>query len=107
MKKHTRLIGVISILLVFGLSACVGNTGEQPAAPQENIQPTDTEAVIPTETNEPSQELTATTEKESSQPEETESEEKPTARVGLQATDPETVKLASGEIQLVEFFAFW
>jgi len=34
-------------------------------------------------------------------------ETKPTARAGLQATDPETVSLGSGDIQLVEFFAFW
>lgn len=34
-------------------------------------------------------------------------EAKPTARAGLQATDPETVSLGSGDIQLVEFFAFW
>jgi thiol-disulfide isomerase/thioredoxin len=32
---------------------------------------------------------------------------KPTPRAGLQATDPETVLLASGEIQIVEFFAYW
>jgi len=36
-----------------------------------------------------------------------ESTEKPTPRSGLVATDPSTVTLASGEIQLVEFFAFW
>ncbi len=36
-----------------------------------------------------------------------ESTEKPTPRAGLVATDPSTVSLASGEIQLVEFFAFW
>lgn len=31
----------------------------------------------------------------------------PTSRAGLEATDPETVTLASGDIQLIEFFAFW
>ena len=31
----------------------------------------------------------------------------PTARAGLESTNPDTVKLASGEIQLVELFAFW
>lgn len=34
-------------------------------------------------------------------------EPQPTPRAGLEATDPETVVLASGDIQLVEFFAFW
>jgi hypothetical protein len=31
----------------------------------------------------------------------------PTLRVGLEATDPGAVQLASGEPTLVEFFAFW
>ena len=31
----------------------------------------------------------------------------PPVKVGLEATDPSTVKLASGELQFVEFFAFW
>lgn len=34
-------------------------------------------------------------------------EPQPTPRAGLEATDPEKVMLASGDIQLVEFFAFW
>ncbi len=31
----------------------------------------------------------------------------PIAREDLESTNPETVKLASGDIQLVELFAFW
>ena len=31
----------------------------------------------------------------------------PWSRAPLEATDPRTVKLASGEVQLVEFFAYW
>lgn len=31
----------------------------------------------------------------------------PTIREGLHASDPELVNLASGKVQLVEFFAFW
>jgi len=31
----------------------------------------------------------------------------PTARADLESTNPKTVKLASGDIQLVELFAFW
>jgi len=31
----------------------------------------------------------------------------PTPRAGLESTDPATVHLASGDIQLIEFFAFW
>jgi hypothetical protein len=39
-----------------------------------------------------------------------ESESTPTRRLGsaeLHATDPSSVTLASGKVQLVEFFAFW
>ena len=31
----------------------------------------------------------------------------PTAQADLESTNPETVKLASGEIQFVELFEFW
>ncbi|MCI0521052.1 MAG: hypothetical protein L0Z70_12465 [Chloroflexi bacterium] len=30
-----------------------------------------------------------------------------TPRPGMEATDPATVNLASGEVQFIEFFAFW
>ena len=32
---------------------------------------------------------------------------KPTPRPDLHASDPSTISLASGQLQLVEFFAFW
>lgn len=31
----------------------------------------------------------------------------PPIKTGLEATDPSTVNLASGELQFIEFFAFW
>lgn len=31
----------------------------------------------------------------------------PTVRTGLESTNPDTVKIASGNIQFVELFAFW
>jgi hypothetical protein len=31
----------------------------------------------------------------------------PPVKMALEATDPSTVSLASGELQLIEFFAFW
>ena len=61
-----------------------------------------TEIIMPTQTS-PVQEEAA----EATAAEVTEESPVPTARVGLQATDPGLVNLASGEIQLVEFFAFW
>ena len=41
------------------------------------------------------------------EPEEPTEATAPVVRTELEATDPSTVSLASGEIQLVEFFAFW
>jgi hypothetical protein len=35
------------------------------------------------------------------------SSDPPPIKTGLEATDPSTVNLASGELQFVEFFAFW
>jgi hypothetical protein len=34
-------------------------------------------------------------------------ENPPPVKTGLEATDPSTVSLASGELQFIEFFAFW
>ena len=31
----------------------------------------------------------------------------PTVRTGLESTNPASVNLASGDLQLIEFFAFW
>lgn len=43
----------------------------------------------------------------SEDPAEAEVSVKPTPRPDLHASDPSTVSLASGQVQLVEFFAFW
>jgi len=40
-------------------------------------------------------------------PESADADVKPTPRANLSSTDPSTVSLASGRLQLVEFFAFW
>jgi len=108
MEQLMRIKALITILFLFAVSACVGGADEQSAAPKSKKEATDTQVVTATETSEAALEVTATTEDDLSEPtEEKTVEEKPTARVGLQGTDPETVSLASGEIQLVEFFAFW
>ena len=43
----------------------------------------------------------------SADPAPTEQVIRPTPRPDLHASDPSTVSLASGQVQLVEFFAFW
>ena len=110
--KHTKWITMgLSFLLMALLTGCVGLifNGENP---ETRPSPTFTEEVLTQKTNT----ITPETAGESANSEATQTVEvtdaapqdiTPTAREGLQATDPETVMLASGEIQLVEFFAFW
>lgn len=67
--------------------------------------PTPTElvaAATPTDTPPPTSTTTPT-----DTPPPTMPEYRPSTRTELAATDPATVALASGQVQLVEFFAFW
>jgi predicted small secreted protein len=105
MKNQFKYLLTVFVVLSAGLAAC-----SQVQGPVGTDLPlTAAEAI-------PSQESAVVTETQVTTTGETESEpiqsaeasvEKPTPRVGLVATDPSTVSLASGEIQLVEFFAFW
>jgi uncharacterized membrane protein len=83
-----------------GIPATVANPGDPPAMPSAtpsstpelaDVSPAGTEAVQDAEEQVPPPEPSAT----------------PTARPGLEATDPESVHLASGKPTLLEFFAFW
>ena len=93
------VVGVISVFILKG-----GNGNEEvltakitEISPNEIIETEDPEAgLIPTK--EDIQEPTGVVVEESLLP---------TPRSGLESTDPSVVNLASGEIQLVEFFAFW
>jgi hypothetical protein len=108
LMKRTLSFSLIAAAALVLLSGCV--PGAQVTQAPE-VEPTATQLQVV----EPTEESTAPTEGASAPtltviPENTstaEQEAKPTARVGLQATDPETVRLGSGDIQLVEFFAFW
>lgn len=109
MKVRKLWLVVFTLVILLGLSSCRGLFLEQtPEQPQPT--PTSTEQGNPVKT----QTAEGDEAEPTSPPAETAIQEStpaadvtPTARVGLQATDPETVNLASGEIQLVEFFAFW
>jgi hypothetical protein len=86
-RKSSILLGVVALLTVI-LAACTGVT-----APDEVLlpdAPSADDSVIGGDQSE------AVGEPEVKQP-----------RVGLEATDPSTVVLASGEPQIVEFFAYW
>jgi len=101
MKKISTLFSLMAMIVVAG-AACLSSGGAKgTAAPEleEGLAPTKTEEGLPAPTTQPAAEKTidqAGVE-----------EPLPTARIGLQASDPEIVSLATGEIQLVEFFAFW
>ncbi len=79
LKRKTLLtLGLLGVVL---LSACTPSASDAPPATIEDASET---ATLP------------------------EIETAPTSRGSeLQATDPATVNLASGEPQLIEFFAFW
>ncbi len=116
MEVKSRNRGIIALLviasLVLGISGflLLVNSSEEPLTGADvgelsqatNAIEPDNEAEITTTdlpTIEPTTEGISSTE--------TSERVEPTARVGLQGTDPETVNLASGDIQLIEFFAFW
>lgn len=112
-SKKTLYFGLIIALVVF-LAACTAVPAPvtQPApAVREDVSLPDSSAtpilvqVKPTATV-PASELPTATE---DYPEPAANSPTPTrtVRSELAATDPQTVQLASGRPQLVEFFAFW
>ena len=52
-------------------------------------------------------ESTSTSQSQEGNPGENAPPTKPAVSPDLHATDPDTVSLASGKVQLVEFFAYW
>ena len=130
-RKHFLIIGLL-LTISLGLIACSGSNTDQPKTdaettpenqvvlpiidssnPAEDPYPASEEAAQPEAYPEPETQTDAypATEAQAQNepypaPEET--AVKPTPRGNdLVATDPATVSLASGKIQLVEMFAFW
>jgi hypothetical protein len=108
LMNKTLMFSLITAAALVLLSGCLPGA-QVNRTPETGVAATQLPAVEPTEepaapaegTSAPT--LTAVPEKTSAG----DQAARPTARVGLQGTDPETVKLGSGDIQLVEFFAFW
>ena len=110
MKDNQKiLVGILVGILIIGAVSVFIFIGSKEG--EEGV----TSAVIPEvnsneviETEEPNIGSVPATE-DSPAPTEVVAEEnlQPTPRSGLESTDPSVVNLASGEIQLVEFFAFW
>jgi len=92
MPVNQFLILVLAAVML--LSACapaaVATTAPEAAPAEPLLQPTAPEAAAPSEPAAP-----------------VPSAATPTARAGLEATDPTTVALGTGKPVLLEFFALW
>ena len=88
----------LNLLGVFILAACAPNVSAPepaPITPQESVVAEVAELVVDTPAN-------------SEMPTEEKILGEPPARGNdLEATDPRMVNIANGELQLIEFFAFW
>jgi hypothetical protein len=110
MKDNQKIIVVlfVAILIVGVISVFVfsGNTNEITTDADEMAAEVNTNEDIVTE--EPKTGSVPTLEQVQETAEDVAEESLvPTPRAGLESTDPSVVNLASGEIQLVEFFAYW
>lgn len=103
-NNKTGIVIIIGILLV-GITAAVILLGRG-SEPEEVVnQPEVIEEVAVEETEIPA--TVSVQEPEATQAEAAAEQVIPTAKAGLEASDPASVSLANGNIQLVEAFAFW
>lgn len=105
--RKTSIFAISSVGLLL-LAACVGGlpAGSSDAGSIAGEAPSATPTVTP-QVDEVSSGETDLVEDSGDQPSPPEPSATPTARPGLEATDPETVNLTSGKPTLLEFFAFW
>ncbi len=103
-NSKTMIVALVATLLV-GITVVVVGLGRNNALKEFATDPTVADEVSTEITVIPATEADQAT--EATQAEITEAPVIPTARAGLESTDPATVNLNSGEIQLVEAFAFW
>jgi hypothetical protein len=104
--KNARIIALTSIGLLL-LAACTGGLPAGQSDTDSNVvEPPPAPSATPTATkpSSPDSDSMQDSGDEASPPEPSAT---PTVRPGLEATDPESVNLASGKPTLLEFFAFW
>ena len=101
MRHSMRIPTIIFLIIPIFLTACQGDRSASELGPPVVEEPTQ-ESLSVTESQEKPTIDSLTTPVIEPSPDVI-----PTAREGLEATDPSTVVLASGKPTLVEFFAFW
>ena len=88
---RSRTLIMVALILLLALSACMPQATSTTSAPAPTQKPADA----------------VSTPEQVSTPTAVDPDFEPTARPGMEASDPASVALASGGYQLVEFFAFW
>lgn len=95
--KKSQYLSILALLVLL-ITACSGGTAPQVLAPSDPQAGGESDTAV--DSAQPAQdpvELDAPVE----------GNQQPEPRQGLEATDPGSVVLASGQPQIVEFFAFW
>jgi flagellar basal body-associated protein FliL len=106
MRDKNKIISVLLIaLLLIGIAVVFVVTGRSERTEQITDQSAQVEEIVNADTEVPIIEVQEAA--EITQETVVEAQTPPTPRVGLESTDPATVNLASGQLQLVEVFAFW
>ena len=121
MRKMNYFVFSLVLVLVFVLTACKQNSQEPSSTIFQKTDSSTVESPATIEQSQRSTEVSATdlspvgsevqdqikTTVPGNEEQTTHEVVAPTPRPDMEATDPSRVVLASGDIQLVEFFAFW
>jgi hypothetical protein len=118
--RKLSLIVAACLILVLSLVGCSGSAGKESTGAEGSPALLTATTEAPAQTIETEENLQTPLEEPPLQETEpdigpppatdlpaTEEAAPPPVRAELAATDPSTVQLASGKVQLVEFFAFW
>ena len=106
MKEKNKTIGVLVLaLILIGFAVVFVITGRSEKSEQITEQITQVEDIVVADTEVPATDIQESS--ESTEEAVIEEQAPPAPRTGLESTDPATVNLASGQLQLVEVFAFW
>jgi flagellar basal body-associated protein FliL len=106
MKEKNKIISVLIIaLLIVGVAVVFVITSRSEKSEQITELITQVEEIVVADTEVPATDIQVSS--ESTEEVVVDEQAPPAPRAGLESTDPATVNLASGQLQLVEVFAFW